>query len=70
MVSSQRNTNKTIYLSCKSEICTYLPGPTDKIAEGSPFGGDAYSKIIFKLIFKTITIVIYVYSYLHLFLTD
>ena len=42
MSSSQRNTNKTIDVVCKSEICTYLPGPTDKIAEGSAIGGDAY----------------------------
>ena len=68
--SSRRNGNKTIDVVCKSEICTYLPGSSDKFAMGPHFDGDAYSKIKSKLIFKTITVVIYVYSYLHLFITD
>ena len=34
MSSSQRNTNKTIDVVCKSEICTYLPGSSDTLAMG------------------------------------
>ena len=67
--SSQRNTNKSIDVVCKSEICIYLPGSTDKMAERSALGGDGYRKTNIKFIFKATTIVIDVYSYLCLFLT-
>ena len=71
MSSSQRNANKTINVFCKSEICTYFPGSTNKITDGSALGGDAYSKIKFKFIFKATTILsIDIYYYLPLFLSD
>ena len=44
MIPSQCNANKTIDVFCKSEICTYLPGPTDKIADGFALSGDALAK--------------------------